>query len=581
MMWREEDTVAVGGGELQGQQLGVFVLQSLLGSGGMAEVYRALDPRLNRLVAVKVLPPILAADPNYVARFRTEARRVAALNHPHIVPVYHYGEEVIKRQRLLYQVMPILRESLRDRLDREGTLPLAVAGRIVVEIASALEAAHEMGLVHRDVKPENILLDQKGKAMLTDFGIAREAMFLRRPGVMQTLAATGLPVGTPEYMAPEQLRNGPVDQRADVYGLGTVLYELLTGVVPHEAETPYEVAALVLTAPLIPPSKHNPNISRKLEATVMRALARQPEDRFLDARSFAEALAAAIAEPDTVSVPTVGVWPRRTHRFEAVPTAAAPSRRKRGQGGGAGGMPPGIGSGSSPWRAPRRWLLIALAVLLLVMGSFGGNALVSRSGFQWPWLAKSQPIIVPTVAATATLQPTDTPQPTATLQPTPTTPPTATPKPRPTATATPIPVGTGLTGSYFSNKSLTGTPAMARTDPIINFTNWGPAPPITGVASNYSVRWTGFVVPLYSETYTFTTISDDGVRLLINNQIVVNNWTDHSVMSNPGSITLTAGQHYAITLEYYQAGGDAVIELSWQSARQAQQIVPQVQLFPS
>ncbi len=579
MMWREDDNVTVGGGELQGQQLGVFVLQSLLGSGGMAEVYRALDPRLNRLVAVKVLPPILAADPNYVARFRTEARRVAALNHPHIVPVYHYGEEVVKRQRLLYQVMPILRESLRDRLDREGTLPLVAAGRIVVEIASALEAAHEMGLVHRDVKPENILLDQKGKAMLTDFGIAREAMFLRRPGVMQTLAATGLPVGTPEYMAPEQLRNGPVDQRADIYGLGTVLYELLTGVVPHEAETPYEVAALVLTAPLIPPSKHNPTISRKLEATVMRALARQPEDRFPDARSFAEALAAAIAEPDTVSVPTVGVWPRRTHRFESVPTAAAPSRRRRGRGGGAGGGPPGAIDGSSPWRGPRRWLLVALAVLLLLMGSFAGSALASRTGFQWPWLAKSQPIVLPT--ATATSQPTDTPQPTATLQPTPTTPPTATPRPRPTATATPIPVGTGLTGAYFSNKSLTGTPAMSRIDPIINFTNWGPAPPITGVASNYSVRWTGYVVPLFSETYTFTTVSDDGVRLLINNQLVVDNWTDHSTTSNPGSITLAAGQRYAITLEYYQGGGAAVIQLYWQSERQAQQIVPQIQLFPS
>jgi serine/threonine-protein kinase len=579
-MWREEVTVAVGAGELQGQQLGVFVLQSLLGSGGMAEVYRALDPRLNRLVAVKVLPPILAADPNYVARFRTEARRVAALNHPHIVPVYHYGEEVIKRQRLLYQVMPILRESLRDRLDREGTLPLVAAARIVVEIASALEAAHEMGLVHRDVKPENILLDQKGKAMLTDFGIAREAMFLRRPGVMQTLAATGLPVGTPEYMAPEQLRNGPVDQRADIYGLGTVLYELLTGVVPHEAETPYEVAALVLTAPLMPPSKHNPNISRKLEATVMRALARQPEDRFPDARSFAEALAAAIAEPDTVSVPTVGVWPRRTHRFEAVPTAA-PTRRRRGRGGGAGGMPPGIGGGSSPWRGPRRWLLVALAVLLLLMGSFAGSALASRTGFQWPWLARSQPIVLPTVTATATLQPTDTPQPTATLQPTATPSPTATPKPRPTATATPIPVGTGLTGSYFSNRTLTGTPAMTRTDPIINFTNWGPAPPITGVASNYSVRWTGYVVPLYSETYTFTTFSDDGVRLLINNQIVVDNWTDHSATSNSGLITLAAGQRYAITLEYYQGGGAAVIQLYWQSQSQEKQIVPQIQLFPS
>ncbi|HEY7343049.1 MAG TPA: protein kinase [Ktedonobacterales bacterium] len=571
--------MAVGGGELQGQQLGVFVLQSLLGSGGMAEVYRAFDPRLNRMVAVKVLPPILSADPNYVARFRTEARRVAALNHPHIVPVYHYGEDLVKRQRLLYQVMPILRESLRDRLDREGTLPLAEAGRIVVEIASALEAAHEMGLVHRDVKPENILLDQKGKAMLTDFGIAREAMFLRRPGVMQTLAATGLPVGTPEYMAPEQLRNGPVDQRADIYGLGAVLYELLTGVVPHEAETPYEVAALVLTAPLASPSKHNPNISRKLEATIMRALARQPEDRFPDARSFAEALAAAIAEPDTVSVPTVGVWPRRTHRFEAVPTAAS-SRRRRGRGGGAGGMPPIPGGGSSPWRGPRRWLLVALVVLLLLIGSLAGSALASRTGLQWPWLAKSQPIILPVATATATLQPTDTPLPTATAEPTPTPRPTATPTPRPTATATPIPVGTGLTGSYFSNKGLTGPPAMTRTDATINFTNWGSVPPITGVASNYSVRWTGFVVPLYSETYTFTTVSDDGVQLIINNQPVVTNWTDHSTTSNSGPITLSAGQRYAITLQYYQSRGAAVIQLFWQSERQAQQIVPQSQLFP-
>jgi serine/threonine-protein kinase len=581
MMWREEDTVAVGGGELQGQQLGVFVLQSLLGSGGMAEVYRAFDPRLNRMVAVKVLPPILSADPNYVARFRTEARRVAALNHPHIVPVYHYGEDLVKRQQLLYQVMPILRESLRDRLDREGTLPLAEAGRIVVEIASALEAAHEMGLVHRDVKPENILLDQKGKAMLTDFGIAREAMFLRRPGVMQTLAATGLPVGTPEYMAPEQLRNGPVDQRADIYGLGAVLYELLTGVVPHEAETPYEVAALVLTAPLIPPSKHNPNISRKVEATVLRALARQPEDRYPDARSFAEALAAAIAEPDTVSVPTVGVWPRRTYRFEAAPTAAAPSRRKRVRGGGSGGWPPGTGAGSSPWRGGRRWLLIAMAVLLLLIGSFAGSTLASRSGFQWPWLAKSQPIILPTTTATATLQPTDTPLPTATLQPTPTPRPTATATPRPTATATPIPVGTGLAGSYFSNRSLTGTPAMTRTDTTINFTNWGPAPPIPGVASSYSVLWTGYIVPLYSESYTFTTVSDDGVKLIINNQPVVENWTNHSATTNSGPITLLAGQRYAITVEYFQGVGAAVIQLFWQSESQAQQIVPQSQLFPS
>ena len=413
--------MAASGGMLQGQQLGEFRLQSLLGSGGMAEVYRALDPRLNRMVAVKVLPPILASDPNYVTRFRTEARRVAALNHPHIVPVYHYGEVMVRGQRLLYQVMPILRESLRDRLSREGTLSPAEAGRIAVEIASALEAAHDMGLVHRDVKPENILLDHKGKAMLTDFGIAREAMFLRRPGVAQTLAATGLPVGTPEYMAPEQLRNGLVDQRADIYGLGAVLYELLTGVVPHEAETPYEVAALVLTAPLVPPTKHNPNISHKLEATVMRALARRPEDRYPDARSFAEALALAIAEPDTLSVPAVGAWPRKTRRFEAIPTATPPSRRRRARKGSPGDQatfPPATGASTSWLRGGRRWLLIAMAAALLVVGSFAGGALAIKTGFEPPWLAQSHPIILPTATATSTPQPTATLQPTATPQPT-------------------------------------------------------------------------------------------------------------------------------------------------------------------
>jgi hypothetical protein len=121
---------------------------------------------------------------------------------------------------------------------------------------------------------------------------------------------------------------------------------------------------------------------------------------------------------------------------------------------------------------------------------------------------------------------------------------------------------------------------MTRTDATINFTNWGSAPPIPGVASNYSVRWTGFIVPLYSETYTFTTVSDDGVQLIINNQPVVTNWTDHSATSNSGPITLSAGQRYAITVAYYQGGGAAVIQLFWQSDRQAQQIVPQSQLFP-
>ena len=260
-------TSASGGG-LEGKQLGDFQLLGLLGAGGMAEVYRGFDVKLKRQVAVKVLPAALSGDANYVQRFRTEAQRVAALNHPHIVPVYHFGEE----GPLLYHVMPLLKESLRDRLEREGTLAPHEAVRLVVQIASALSVAHAAGLVHRDVKPENILLNDKGEALLTDFGIARPVMMSRTGRMAQTLSATGLPVGTPEYMAPEQLRGESIDERADIYALGAVLYELLTGHPPHEAETPYEVAALSLMGEIAPPSSLAPGISEELEDVVMIAL---------------------------------------------------------------------------------------------------------------------------------------------------------------------------------------------------------------------------------------------------------------------------------------------------------------------
>lgn len=583
VLWREDARVGVGDGDLIGQRLGEFRLESLLGSGGMAEVYRALDLRLNREVAVKVLPPTLAADSSYVVRFRTEARRVAALNHPHIVPLYHYGEIVLRGRRLLYQVMPIFHESLRDRLNREGALSPTEACRIAVEVASALEAAHEMGLVHRDVKPENILLDQSGKAFLTDFGIAREAMFLRQPGVIQTLSATGLPVGTPEYMAPEQLRGGPVDQRADIYALGTVLYEMLRGVVPYEAETPYEVASLVLTAPLVPPSTQNPAINRGLEAAIMRAMAPHPADRYPDARSFAEALTSAIAEPDTLSVRVVGAWPRKTRRIEALPTTPPPApsqwpRWRPSYSRAAGGA---MGKKAAKRAGILRRILIAVTAIVLLAGAFVAGGALINPDFPLPWRAQGHPAIVPTTTATsaplptATLLPTVTPLPTATPRPTPT------PTPRPTPTATPIPVGTGLSGQYFTNTDLSGTPAQQRTDATINFTTWGSDPPIPGVATNYSVRWTGYVVPQYTETYTFTTNSDDGVRLVVDNQLIFNNWTNHPPTINTGLITLTAGKRYAITLDYFQGNGGAVIQLFWQSDHQGQDIVPQSALFPS
>ena len=266
------DDVAITGGGLTGQWLGDYQLQGVLGVGGMAEVYQARDAVINREVAVKVLPLALAADPSYVERFRNEAQAVGALNHPNIVPVHPFGEQ----GPYLYLVMPLMKESLRDRLLRGVPLPVEEAVQIAVQILSGLGAAHAQGVVHRDVKPENILLDDNGVAKLTDFGIARRITIQRASGG-PTLAGTGLPVGTPQYMAPEQLRGEDLDQRADIYALGSVLYEMLTGLPPHIADTPYEVASLVLTAQLAPPSERNPEIWPELEQVMLQGA--QPQAR--------------------------------------------------------------------------------------------------------------------------------------------------------------------------------------------------------------------------------------------------------------------------------------------------------------
>jgi serine/threonine protein kinase len=273
-------------GPLSGQRLGNYVLLDLLNVGGMAEVYRGRDVTNNRDVAVKVLPPMLAADPQYVERFKYEAALVGKLEHPNIVPIERYGEE----GQYLYLVMPLLDGSLRDILNRGERLRPIDAVTVGMQIASALAAVHALGVIHRDVKPDNILFS-KDRALLTDFGITRRIEIEHAPRQTPTLAGTGLPVGTPQYMAPEQLNGRQhVDHRADLYALGAVLYELLTGRPPHVADGPYAVAARVLHDSIVSPSQLNPAIWPELDAVVMRALARDPGDRYANAASMRDAL---------------------------------------------------------------------------------------------------------------------------------------------------------------------------------------------------------------------------------------------------------------------------------------------------
>lgn len=293
-----EDLVAEDLDALVGHTIGTFTLEARLGTGAMAAVYRAYDQALERPVAVKLLPAHLTQDPGYVERFRREARLVAGLSHSHVVPIYHFGEE----HRRLFLVMPVLQGSLRDRLEREGMLPPAEAIRLVVQVADGLAAAHAVGLVHRDVKPENILLDAEGNALLADFGLARDLVTLQQGDTVPTIGDTGLPVGTPQYMAPEQLQGFPLDQRTDLYALGVVLYELLTGAAPHVGPTPYAVAALALTAPIPRPSARNGAIWPALDHAVLRALARSPQQRWATAADFARALQDARSQEHTPAV---------------------------------------------------------------------------------------------------------------------------------------------------------------------------------------------------------------------------------------------------------------------------------------
>ncbi|MGZ3640238.1 MAG: serine/threonine-protein kinase, partial [Ktedonobacterales bacterium] len=451
---------------LIGTTLGGFQLTSLLGAGGMAEVYRGYDPQLQRDVAVKVLPQHVARDPRYVARFRNEAQRVAALHHPNVVPIFHFGEE----RGLLYLVMPILKESLRDRMTREGTLEPVEAVFLAVEVAMALDAAHSQGVVHRDVKPENILLNDAGMPLLSDFGIAREVEVLRDPTAARTLATSGMPVGTPAYMAPELLRASAADHRVDVYSLGIVLYEMLTGRLPYDGVTAFDVAAKVLTEAPQRPAEFNPVIWPELEEVVLGAMASDPESRYPDISSLAEALRqAALARSTGVSRALTAASLHRTsgsvtsghsilagmpHGGEVSPFGDAAAGAWRDRRGLAGVIAARWGD-TTRTDLRRRVLLMTAAVVVLVLALVAGSAGgVLYALHAIPPAGVGQGVATGTATATGITttyatgvpttgtasMPTTGPgaSPSASVGTTPTGAPTQTTAPVPTATATPL-----------------------------------------------------------------------------------------------------------------------------------------------
>ncbi len=267
-------------------RLGPYRILDVLGAGGMGVVYRAHDPQLDRVVAVKAMLPALAINPTARQRFLREAKAAAALTHDHIVAIYHVGED----RGVPFLAMPLLKgESLDARLRREGK-PLGVAEslRIGREVAEGLQALHEEGLVHRDVKPANIFLEGKaGRVKILDFGLARAADRDAR------LTVEGAIIGTPAFMAPEQATRGPTDARADLFSLGCVLYVMLTRALPFEGDDVVSTLLAVQATQPQSPRERNPEVPEAVSALVMRLLAKKAEERPADAKTVAGALAGA------------------------------------------------------------------------------------------------------------------------------------------------------------------------------------------------------------------------------------------------------------------------------------------------
>jgi serine/threonine-protein kinase len=340
-----------------------YELGPVLGQGGMAKVHQGLDRQLGRQVAIKVLASPFDHDREFVERFQREARAAAGLSHPNIVAVFDSGSD----EGTHYIVTELVEgETLADRLRRDGPMPQAEAVAVAVDIARALAAAHERGLIHRDIKPGNVMLLPDARVKVVDFGIARAAG-------SDTLTHTGVVLGSTAYLSPEQASGQPVDERADLYALGCVLYEMLTGRVPFSADTPIATMYRHVNEDPPPPSTFAP-IPSELEDIVMRALEKDPKRRFASASELeATLLAVPLARGgDTMRLETVAAETQPVGRVGAAAagrTVGAQTEPFAAAAGGGGRRLPSRRTapshvGPRP-RGHRTWLAVAIVVALL------------------------------------------------------------------------------------------------------------------------------------------------------------------------------------------------------------------------
>lgn len=286
--------------ELIGRTLGQYQIIERLGEGGMGAVYKAYQPNIDRCVAIKILLRQLADDPQFVDRFVQEAKVIARLQHPHIVPIHDFG----RADSHFYLVMPLIDGGALSTLLRGGPLPLGAIQHIIPQICEALDYAHAQGVIHRDMKPANILIDRRGYAMISDFGLAKLAA-----NRAKSLTHSSMLVGTPAYMSPEQGLGKPVDGRSDLYSLGVVMFEMATGCTPFDADTPLAILLKAVQEPPPPARSLNPNIPESLNDVILKALEKSPGDRYPSGKALQAAVKNAMANASTLTLPNNAARP--------------------------------------------------------------------------------------------------------------------------------------------------------------------------------------------------------------------------------------------------------------------------------
>ena len=345
---------------------GRYELDGIVGRGGMAEVYRARDIRLDRIVAVKTLREDLARDQMFQARFRREAQSAASLNNPSIVAVYDTGEDTTAGSHIPYIVMEYVDgRTLRDLLREDRRLLPERALEITDGVLRALDYSHRSGIVHRDIKPGNVMLTRGGQVKVMDFGIARAVS-----DTQATMTQTAQVIGTAQYLSPEQARGERVDARSDLYSTGCLLYELLTGRPPFLGDSPVAIAYQHVRENPVPPSRVDPEVPEWADAIVLRAMAKDPRDRYQSAAEMRQDIQRALQGMPVAAYGTATQRVGPATAMAAMPTGAMPDYQY------------GQDDGYPPETRERRWLPIVLwiAGVLLVLGVVGGVAYAILGG---------------------------------------------------------------------------------------------------------------------------------------------------------------------------------------------------------